>query len=274
MLPEPALAVDAWIYIPAIRPIQFLSRAPRSFPSRRVFWERCPTVGGCKTIPFCRLRSMAITQPPISRSSLDGNVQPLMINATLVNNAIDRLNLKAYYRYYNLDNNSKSIAFNQGIVVNDTAGTTTSPNCPPAGLPADAGTRSIPYQYSTQNLGMEAGYDFTRWISTKFVYNWQRRHTDNQDVLTSDEFTIGPTVDIKPTNWVLFRAAYKHSWRNAPDYNNNRKRWSISPIFRASFTWPSVTATRSACTRKFHRGNGSVSMPALSSPAKHIWIAH
>ena len=70
---------------------------------------------------------------------------------------------------------------------------------------------------------MEAGYDFNRWISTKFVYNWQRRHTDNQDVLTSDEFTIGPTVDIKPTNWVLFRAAYKHSWRNAPNYNNNRE---------------------------------------------------
>ncbi len=159
----------------------------------------------------------AITQPSISRNSLDGNVQPLMINATLVNNAIDRLNLKAYYRFYNLDNNSKSVAFNQGIIVNDQAPAGCPPACP------DAGTQSIPYQYSTQNLGMEAGYDFTRWISTKFVYNWQRRHTDNQDVLTSDEFTIGPTVDIKPTNWVLFRAAYKHSWRNAPDYNNNRE---------------------------------------------------
>jgi MtrB/PioB family decaheme-associated outer membrane protein len=166
-------------------------------------------------LPFTINR--AITQPTISRNSLDGNVQPLMINTTLVNNSIDRLNLKAYYRFYNLDNTSKSVAFNQGIIVNDQAAAGCPPACP------DAGTRSIPYQYSTQNLGMEGGYNINRWISSKFVYNWQRRHTDAQDVLTSDEFTIGPTIDIKPIDWLLFRTAYRHSWRDAPDYNNNRE---------------------------------------------------
>ena len=143
-------------------------------------------------------------------------VQPLMINATVVNNAIDRLNLKAYYRFYNLDNNSRSVSFNQGIIINDQAPAGCPPACP------DAGTRSFPYQYSTQNLGMEAGYDITRWLSGKFIYNWQRKHTDRQDVLTSDELTIGPIFDIKPSSWLLFRAAYRHSWRDAPDYDNNR----------------------------------------------------
>ena len=172
-------------------------------------------------LPFTM--NSAITQPTISRNSLDGNVQPLMINASLVNNAIDHLNLKAYYRFYNQENNSKTVAFNQGIIVNDQAGAGCPPACP------DAGTTSTPYQYSTQNLGMEAGYDFNRWISSKFVYNWQRRHTDFQDVLTSDEITIGPVVDIKPTNWILLRTAYKHSWRDAPNYNNNRESPSTCP---------------------------------------------
>jgi MtrB/PioB family decaheme-associated outer membrane protein len=158
----------------------------------------------------------AITQPTISANHLNGNVQPLMINATVVNNAIDRLNLKAYYRFYNLDNNSRSVSFNQGIIINDQAPAGCPPACP------DAGTSSFPYQYSTQNLGMEAGYDITRWLSGKFIYNWQRKHTDRQDVLTSDELTIGPILDFKPSSWLLFRAAYRHSWRDAPNYNNNR----------------------------------------------------
>jgi hypothetical protein len=183
------------------------------FTSNRCFTSD-PTLVGTTDATRCTTALRAM--PSINSGSLDGNVQPLMINATLVNNAVDRLNLKASYRFYNLDNNSKAVSFNQGIIVNDQAPAGCPPACP------DAGTRSIPYQYSTQNLGMEAGYDFTRWISTKLVYNWQRKHTSDQDVLTSDEFTIGPTMDIKPANWVLFRAAYRHSWRNAPDYNNNR----------------------------------------------------
>jgi MtrB/PioB family decaheme-associated outer membrane protein len=183
------------------------------FTNNRCFTSD-PTLVGTTDATRCTTALRAM--PSINSGSLDGNVQPLMINATLVNNAVDRLNLKAYYRFYNLDNNSKGVSFNQGIIVNDQAPAGCPPACP------DAGTRSIPYQYSTQNLGMEAGYDFARWISTKLVYNWQRKHTSDQDVLTSDEFTIGPTIDVKPTNWTLFRLAYRHSWRNAPDYNNNR----------------------------------------------------
>lgn len=158
----------------------------------------------------------AITQPTINQRNLDGDMRPTMINLSLVNNFVERLNLKANYRFYDLDNRSKSLFFPQGIIINDQAPAGCPPACP------DAGTKTFPYAYSKQNTGLEATYDVTRWLTAKLGYGWERMHREGGDVLTSDEHNIGPTMDIKPSSWVLLRASYKHSWRNAPDYNNNR----------------------------------------------------
>ena len=158
-----------------------------------------------------------ITQPSLPRSSLDGDVRPLMINATLVNRSIERLNLKAYYRLYDLDNRTKSAFFPQGIVINDQAGTLAAPTCNP--ICPDANHRTIPYQYSKNSAGLEAGYDITRWLAAKLAYSYERMHRSGLDVRNSNEHTVGPTIDIKPSPWMLFRGSYKHSWRDAPGYN-------------------------------------------------------
>jgi MtrB/PioB family decaheme-associated outer membrane protein len=158
----------------------------------------------------------AITQPTLLRRNLDGDVRPTMINLSLVNSFVQRLNLKANYRYYDFNNRSKSLFFPQGIIVNDQAPAGCPPVCP------DAGTRTFPYAYSKQNTGFEAAYDVTRSLTAKLAYGWERMHREGGDVLTSDEHSIGPTLDIKPAPWVLLRSSYRHSWRDAPDYNNNR----------------------------------------------------
>jgi MtrB/PioB family decaheme-associated outer membrane protein len=165
---------------------------------------------GSGPVPATCADGALTAMPRLLRRNLDGDVRPLMINATLVNNFIDRLNLKAYYRFYDLDNKSKSLFFPDGIIIND------------RGAPADVGSRTFPYAYSKQNVGLEAGYDITRWLAAKLGYGWERMHREGGDVLTSDEHSVGPTVDIKPSSWLLFRASYKYSLRNAPNYNNNR----------------------------------------------------
>jgi len=165
----------------------------------------------------------AITQPSLPRSNLDGDVRPLMINATLVNRAVDRLNLKAFYRFYDLDNRSKSLFFPQGIVINDQAGTVAAPTCNP--ICPEANHRTVPYQYSKNTVGAEAGYDFTRWLAAKFNYTYERIHRSGFDVTDLNEHTIGPTFDIKPSSWSLVRASYKHSWRDAPGYDSADKRF-------------------------------------------------
>ena len=111
-----------------------------------------------------------------------------MINLTAVNRYVDRLDLKAYYRYYDLDNRSKRLFLPDGYVRTDTGGASA----------ANEDLKSFPYAYSKQNMGMDAGYQFTRWLNGKFSYGFERMHRERREVLNSDEHSFGPTLDIKP----------------------------------------------------------------------------
>lgn len=162
----------------------------------------------------------AITQPSISRESLDGDVRPLMVNATLVNRYWDHLDLKAYYRLYDFDNRSKRIFFPQGIILNDQA---PAANCAAIGTCPETGVRSFPYAYSRQNVGLDGGYDFAPWLHGKLSYGWEKMHREEREVLNADEHSVGPTFDIKPNSWVLVRASYRRFWRSAPNYDAGRQ---------------------------------------------------
>jgi len=152
----------------------------------------------------------AVTQPAMPRASLDGDVRPMMVNATLVNRYFDHLDLKGYYRYYDLDNRSKKIDFAGGIIIND------------QGSAADAGVQNERYGYSKQNVGLDATYNFNRWLSAKLGYGLEAMHRERREVTNSSEHSVGPTFDIKPLSWALVRASYKRFWRNVPNYNANR----------------------------------------------------
>jgi MtrB/PioB family decaheme-associated outer membrane protein len=143
--------------------------------------------------------------PSMNIHSLNGDVRPLMINATLVNNFFDGVHLKAYERFYDLENRSRRLNLPDGFVINDSA------------ISSDS-EKSTPYAYSKNDVGAEAGYDFTRWLTAKLGYNWQRMHREFREIRNSDEHSVGPTVDVKPWSWFLFRASYKYFSRNAPNY--------------------------------------------------------
>jgi hypothetical protein len=135
-----------------------------------------------------------------------------MVNLSLVNRLVDRLNLKAYYRLYDLDNRTGRVS-TTATVRND------------QGTPGADWTTTAPIQYSKNNVGLEAGYAVTRWLTAKFGYGYERLHRTNVDVFhNSTEHGIGPTVNIKPSPWLLLRAAYKRSWRDAPGYATSTER--------------------------------------------------
>lgn len=152
----------------------------------------------------------AIAAPPISRRDLDGDVRPFMVNATLVNHAVRGADLKAYYRYYDLDNRSKKVLLPNGFVVNDSSLST-------------AALRSFPYAYSRQNIGFDAGYRLTRWLTAKFGYVWENLHRERREVVESSEHIFGPALDFTPAPWLLVRTSYKRQIRNAHDYDAGRQ---------------------------------------------------
>jgi MtrB/PioB family decaheme-associated outer membrane protein len=175
-----------------------------------------------------------IAQPRISASSLDGDVRPLMVNTTFVNRYFDKLDLKAYYRLYDYDNRSKRVSLPDGYVRLD------------SNAPVDPGLVTFPYAYSRQNTGMDAGYTFSKWLTGKFSYGWERMHRERREVLNSDEFNVGPTIDIKPSPWALFRASYRHYWRNAPEYDAGRQ-----VVIETAETPEDIREARLEALRKF-----------------------
>ncbi len=168
--------------------------------------------------------------PSISHTSLNGDVRPLMVNATLVNNFFDKLDLKAFYRLYDLDNRSNKVFFKDGIIINDQAG---SPNVEPgerciAGAPGtvtcpEQGVRSFNYAYSKQNIGLDTSYNLARWLTAKMSYLWEKMHRDRREVLDSNEHSVGPTFDFKPNSWLLVRMGYKKMLRDAHNYDAGRQ---------------------------------------------------
>jgi hypothetical protein len=95
-----------------------------------------------------------------------------------------------------------------GFIVNDTG--------------AANGTElyTFPYAYAKQNVGFDASYNLTRWLTAKFAYGWERMHREYaREVLNSNEHGFGPTLDIRPTSSTLFRFSYRRFLRDAHDYD-------------------------------------------------------
>jgi MtrB/PioB family decaheme-associated outer membrane protein len=145
--------------------------------------------------------------PTISKNSLSGDVRPLLVNATLVNNFFEGVTLKSFYRYYGLSNESSQVHLPQGFIVLDTG--------PRTGAPLE----NELYSYAKNSVGFEGGYNFARWLSAKFSYGYDRMHRHDREVFNADEYGVGPTFDIKPISELLFRISYRHLWRNISAYN-------------------------------------------------------
>jgi MtrB/PioB family decaheme-associated outer membrane protein len=153
----------------------------------------------------------AVTQPFISRRNLEGDVRPMTANVTFVNNYFRDVNLKSFYRYYDFDNRSKRVLLPDGIIVND------------QGTATGNAYLSFPYSYAKQNLGFDASYNLTRWLTARLGYVWERMHREiARELLNSSEHTFGPTFDIKPAPSMLFRLSYRRSVRDAHDYDAGR----------------------------------------------------
>ncbi|HEY7321771.1 MAG TPA: MtrB/PioB family outer membrane beta-barrel protein, partial [Candidatus Binatia bacterium] len=156
-----------------------------------------PALVGTMSNPRCvdnvtGLRAPLVAMPTISRNNLSGDVRPLMVNATLVNNFFEGVNLKTFYRYYGLSNHSSQVDLPQGFINLDT-GTATGAVEPKL------------YSYSKNSLGFEGSYNFARWLTAKFSYGYDRMHRHDRETFNADEYGVGPTFDIKPNNDLLFR---------------------------------------------------------------------
>ena len=147
----------------------------------------------------------AISQPTLPARSLEGERNPFLMNFRLTSRPLDKLTVTARYRFYDLNNNSRSLLFPDYVVTD-------------FGL-AGIARRNLLYAYSTQTLGLETSYRLTSWGALKLGWEWKKWRRKFREVRNSDEQRVTPAFDLTPVDWLLLRASYTHAQRDAHDYN-------------------------------------------------------
>ncbi len=188
-------------------------------------------------IPFTD--NSALPFKPLPQGSYGGDVQPAFINATLTSNPIEPLELKATYSYFNYDNQSPHLAFNNVPTLNDTLSLwSASP---------------YPFSFSTQDINLQPSYMITRTLAARFVADINTYHNAGLMVLQQDETSYGPILDWNPYTWLELRASYQHAFRDSPGYDNNR----------ASLLNNNAGATELAAMRRFDEASVEVNQASF-----------
>jgi MtrB/PioB family decaheme-associated outer membrane protein len=154
-------------------------------------------------LPFTINR--AVTAPVLPAQDLNGELNPFMMNFMLTSRPLNKLTLTGRYRFYDLNNDGRSLLFSDYVVTD-------------FGL-AGLARRNLLYTYSTQNTGLETTYRLTSWGALKFGWEWEKWVRKFREVRNSDEHRFGPSFDITATDWLLLRTSYTRSQRDAHDYN-------------------------------------------------------
>ncbi|MCX5875410.1 MAG: MtrB/PioB family decaheme-associated outer membrane protein [Deltaproteobacteria bacterium] len=151
----------------------------------------------------------------LPRTTADAEIDTTMFNADYSINPIDRLNLRAFLRYYKLNNKTASnnwwyVTDDTVTVANAAAGTTTELNK----------RVNLAYSYDQTNYGMETSYNLPFWRTT-FGLGYERENIDREfREANTDENIFKGSVKTRPTNWLTLRGKYLYGNRDGSDYNN------------------------------------------------------
>lgn len=146
----------------------------------------------------------------LPRTNADAEIDTLLFNADYSINPIERLNLRAFVRYYDLDN--KTPQSNWWYVTDDTRGT---------GNPSYKNKRvNLAYSFDQTNYGLDTSYNLPFWRTTLGL-GYEREDIDREfREANTEENMLKASVKTRPTDWLTLRAKYLYGDRDGGDYNN------------------------------------------------------
>lgn len=187
------------------------------------------------TNPFLLNRTGTAAPLPLPVPSLDGEVQTLAMNYTVVFNPLKQVEVVARYRHYDRNNNTEEHVFNpfvndiaaeaqlagpSGQIVREFAGIggVIDPECP--------GVCNEPFSFNTRDLELTGTWFFAKKSSAKVQYGRQWFDRKHRDVNQTIEDTFKVAVDLKPTRDLSFRISAAHQDREPQDSNYE---WFLLP---------------------------------------------
>jgi len=179
----------------------------------------------------------------LPRKSAKAEVETKMFNLDYSINPIQRLNLRAFYRYYDLANNTPTSEWR--YVTGDTLST------PDGEVEYLNERRNLTYEYDKQDYGVDANYTLPIWATTLGL-GYQREEIDRQyREADTNENIYKLSLRSRPAKWLNFRTKYQYGDRKADDYNGEAGRstyWYLPAEANnntdSQFTFENVPDTR------------------------------
>ncbi len=209
-----------------------------------------PDSTGALTIP-------ATTLSLLPASSLDGKKQTLAMNYTAVFKPLQDLEVKAAYRHYDYNNNTRvldltpilgdTIGGNSATTAQLTPGTASSGS----GAAEDTEGRSNP-GYNKKTFELTGDWFFQKRSSVKFGYEAEWFDRSHRDVAHSLEHSVFGAVDYSPHKDVLFRFAARHQDRKPDKYEDEHSAaLDCDPAILATARTAGVFPEVHPCNRRF-----------------------
>jgi hypothetical protein len=140
----------------------------------------------------------------LPRSSADAEVETMLFNLDYIIKPVQRLDLRAFYRYFDLNNNTPVEEWR--YVTSDTMAAN-------GGVAYLNKRRNLDEDYDKQNYGLEGNYALPLWATT-FGLGYEREEFDRKfREADTDENIYRVSLRSRPAKWVSFRTKYQYGDR-------------------------------------------------------------
>jgi MtrB/PioB family decaheme-associated outer membrane protein len=147
----------------------------------------------------------------LPRSTADAEINTMLFNLDYSVNIIDRLNLRPFFRYYKLDNETPSDQWR--YVTQDVVGGT-------GGVNYRNNRINLPYGYDKMNYGLDTRYTMAFWRTTLGL-GYEREEIDRDfREADTDENIYKISIRTQPMDQVLVRASYLYGDRKSDGYDS------------------------------------------------------
>lgn len=180
----------------------------------------------------------------LPRTKADAEIETTLFNFEYTIKPIDRLQLRAFYRHYDLDNNTEESQWNY-VTSDATSGTGTSSY--------KNRRNNLAYAYEQQNYGLDASYSMNLWRTTLGLeFEREEIERDYREGDT-DENIYTASIRTRPADWVTLRVKYLYGDREGSSYDNSvtSQSYWYEPVNANDADNPKYTFSNHPDMRKF-----------------------
>jgi MtrB/PioB family decaheme-associated outer membrane protein len=146
----------------------------------------------------------------LPRATADAQIRTTSFNADYVVSPVPRLQLRGFFRWYDLDNQTPSSRWQ--YVTSDTSNLN--------GTVAYVNKRvSLPYAWARQNVGAEGTWRLPRRSSLSFEYERENVARDHREADTGEDI-LRAIWRTRAARWANVEVRYLQGWRDGGTYNN------------------------------------------------------